>query len=51
MTAGTTVVISIGIICGTLIVLALIGSFSNRKQKQTADKLTNAIINNINKKL
>ena len=51
MAAGTAVTICIGMICATLIVLALIGASSNRKQKQASDKITDAILKNINKKL
>lgn len=51
MTAGTAVVICIGMVCATLIALALIGAANNRKQKQATDKITDAILKNINKKL
>lgn len=51
MTAATATVICIGMVCATLIALALIGSNSNKKQKQASDKITEAILNNINKKL
>lgn len=44
-------IIITAIICGTLIILAGIGAWSNHKQRSAGNQITDAIIKNINKKL
>ncbi|MBR2493493.1 MAG: hypothetical protein IKB64_08585 [Paludibacteraceae bacterium] len=51
MTAGTAVVLSIAIICGTILALAVIGAITNNKRNKVASQLTSTITENIVKKL
>ena len=51
MTAGTAVVASIGIICGTFIILCIIGTIANNKKQKVASQLTSTITENIVNKL
>lgn len=50
MTVGTAIVASIGIICGTLLFMTIIGAILNVKKNSSKDAITDAIIKNINKK-
>ena len=51
MTIGTGIVVSIGIICATLVALAIIGYASNKNsnKKILSNKITEEILKNFNK--
>ena len=51
MAASTAVVLSIGIVCGTLLIMTIIGAVINTKKNASTNTITDAIIKNINSKI
>jgi hypothetical protein len=51
MTVGTAIVVSVGIICSTLICLSLIGACIQIKKNQAASNLTKKLTDEISAKI